>query len=76
MGFSRNQAGEYSSQKSHNAPTAAEARIVQAASEIRVDERRDSLADVLVDMFEDANKLFVLQLPLALAGYVLINLLS
>lgn len=57
MGFSRNQGGEYASQKSHNAPTAIEARIVQAASEIRVDERRDALADVLVDVFEDANEL-------------------
>ena len=57
MGFSRNQAGEYQSNKSHNAPTAAEARIVQAASGIRVDERRDMLADVLVDVFEDTNQL-------------------
>ena len=46
-----------SSQKSHNAPTAVEARIVQAASEIRIDERRDALADVLTNMFEDANGL-------------------
>jgi len=57
MGFSRNQSGEYSAQKSHNAPTAVEARIVQAASEIRVDERKDALADVLVAVFEDANEL-------------------
>jgi hypothetical protein len=57
MGFSRNQAGEYQSNKSHNAPTAAEARIVQAASGIRVDERRDILADALVDIFEDTNQL-------------------
>lgn len=57
MGFSRNQSGEYASQKSHNAPTAVEARIVQASSEIRVDERRDALADVLVNVFEDANPL-------------------
>lgn len=57
MGFSRNQSGEYQSNKSHNAPTAAEARIVQAASGIRVDERRDTLADVLVDVFEDTNQL-------------------
>jgi len=57
MGFSRNQGGEYASQKSHNAPTAMEAQIVQAASEIRVDERRDGIADILVNIFEDANVL-------------------
>ena len=57
MGFSRNQAGEYASQKSHNAPTAQEARNVQMASDIRVDERRDIIADVLVNVFEDANVL-------------------
>ena len=52
MGFSRNQAGEYSEGKSKN-PTATEASIVQAASEIRIDERRDMLADMIVDVFED-----------------------
>jgi len=57
MGFSRNQGGEYASQKSHNAPTATESRIVQSASEIRVDERRDALADMLVNIFEDTNEL-------------------
>lgn len=57
MGFSRNQGGNYASDKSHNAPTAYEARIVEQAAEIRVDERRDACADVLVDIFEDANVL-------------------
>lgn len=57
MGFSRNQSGDYASQKSHNAPTAYEAQVVQAASEIRVDERRDICADILVDVFEDTNVL-------------------
>lgn len=57
MGFSRNQSGEYASQKSHNAPTAVEAQIVQAASEIRIDERRDGIADMLVNIFEDTNVL-------------------
>lgn len=55
MGFSRNQAGEYSEGKSKN-PTATEASIVQAASEIRVDERRDMLADMIVDVFEDIHE--------------------
>ncbi len=57
MGFSRNQSGEFAATKSHSAPTALEASIVQAASEIRVDERRDGCADILVSMFEDANVL-------------------
>lgn len=55
LGFSRNQSGDYASQKSHNAPTAFEAKVVDEASNIRIDERRDVLADVLVNMFEDAN---------------------
>jgi hypothetical protein len=50
MGFSRNQSGEFSGAKSHAGPTATEAAIVQQASEIRVDERRDEVADLLVDM--------------------------
>lgn len=57
MGFSRNQSGDYASQKSHNAPTATEAQIVKMASDIRSDERRDILADVLVQVFEDGNEL-------------------
>ncbi len=55
MGFSRNQAGEYSEGRSKN-PTATEASIVQAASEIRIDERRDMLADMIVDVFEDIHE--------------------
>lgn len=58
MGFSRNQSGEFAGGgKSHGAPTALETSIVNAASEIRVDERKDSVADVLVQVFEDANAL-------------------
>lgn len=57
MGFSRNQAGEFQSNKSHNAPTAREVMAVQQAASIRIDERRDIIADVLVDIFEDANEL-------------------
>lgn len=55
MGFSRNQAGEYSEGRSKN-PTATEANIVHAASEIRVDERRDMLADMIVNTFEDIHE--------------------
>ena len=48
LGFSRNQAGELVPKSGDT--TATEARIVQQASEIRVDERRDMVADLLVDM--------------------------
>jgi len=51
MGFSRNQFGNYAEGSADR--TATESRIVDAASEIRVDERRDTIADVLVDLFED-----------------------
>lgn len=52
-GFSRNQLGEYdiSSRRS-----ASEAMIVHQASQIRVDERRDMLADVLVNVIKWYNQ--------------------
>ena len=50
VGFSRNQMGEYNSRTVKT--TATEAQIVQQASEIRVDERRDAVADLLVDVIE------------------------
>jgi len=43
VGFGRNQFGEFNSRSGDT--TATEARIVQAASDIRVDERRDAVAD-------------------------------
>lgn len=57
LGFSRNQAGEFAGQKSHSAPTAYETKVVEMGSSIRVDERRDVIADLLVDVLEDANVL-------------------
>lgn len=48
VGFSRNQFGEFNSRSGDT--TATEANIVRMASEIRVDERRDELADTLVDV--------------------------
>lgn len=51
MGFSRNQFGNYAEGSADR--TATESRIVQTASEIRVDERRDAVADLIVDLFED-----------------------
>jgi len=53
MGFSRNQFGNYSEGSADR--TATESRIVEAASEIRVDERRDTIADMIVDLFEDVH---------------------
>lgn len=50
IGFSRNQFGEFNSRSGDT--TATEASIVQQASEIRVDERRDMVADIVVDVVE------------------------
>lgn len=50
LGFGRNQQGEF--RPGSEAATAAEAQIVRAASEIRVDERRDKVADLIVDVIE------------------------
>lgn len=47
MGMSRNEFGEYNSRSGDT--TATEAMIVRMATELRVDERRDILADVLLD---------------------------
>lgn len=57
LGFSRNQWGDFAAQKSHSAPTAYETRVVQQAAEIRIEERRDIVADALVKAFEDINVL-------------------
>ena len=48
VGFSRNEFGEY--KPGSGDTTATEAQIVKMASEIRVDERRDMLADMLVEV--------------------------
>lgn len=53
VGFSRNQFGEYNSRSGDT--TATEARIVQSATEIRVDERRDMVADLLTSVMEHVN---------------------
>jgi hypothetical protein len=53
LGFSRNEFGEF--QGGRESPTATEAQIVKAASEIRVDERRDMVADILVSVTHDIN---------------------
>lgn len=53
VGFGRNEFGEF--QGGRESPTATEASIVKAASEIRVDERRDMVADMLVSVVNDIN---------------------
>jgi hypothetical protein len=57
LGFSRNQSGNYDSGVGGGGSraTATEAQIVQAASEIRIDERRDMVADMITDSFTDIN---------------------
>jgi hypothetical protein len=49
IGFGRNQQGEYSARNT----TATEANIVQAGNELRADERRDQVADLIVEVFQD-----------------------
>ena len=51
MGFSRNQFGEYNA-RSHG-PTTVETREVAQAVNLRTDERRDMLSDILVNVFQD-----------------------
>jgi len=53
VGFSRNQMGDFDTSSRR---TATEARIVQKANQIRVDERRDMAADMLVDVVERMNQ--------------------
>lgn len=50
LGFSRNQFGEY--KPGSNDVSATESMIVKMASEIRVDEKRDIIADAMVEMVE------------------------
>jgi len=53
VGFSRNQMGEYDVRSRR---TATEAAIVDQAAQIRVDERRDALADMYMEVIEDFNR--------------------
>ncbi len=55
IGFSRNQFGEFNSQSGDT--TATEANIVRQASEIRVDERRDMIADMIVEVMETIHQI-------------------
>jgi len=55
LGFGRNQFGEY--RAGSRAATATEADIVQQAANIRIDERRDMVADLLVEIVQDYHPL-------------------
>lgn len=55
LGFSRNEFGEFKGGR--ESPTATESQIVKAASEIRVEERRDMIADMLTSIVIDVNKI-------------------
>ncbi|KKL45990.1 hypothetical protein LCGC14_2350090, partial [marine sediment metagenome] len=50
IGFSRNQFGEFNSRSGDT--TATEVNVVKQATEIRIDERRDVIADTVVDIVE------------------------
>jgi hypothetical protein len=49
IGFSRNQAGQFDIPRR----TATEANIVQGSAQLRVDERRDLVADLIAETFQD-----------------------
>lgn len=53
LGLGSNQFGEYAPGSADRSAT--EANIVNQATQIRMDERRDSVADLLVDMFDQVN---------------------
>lgn len=54
IGFSRNQAGAFEAPSGRR--TAYEAQVVQAASMIRIDERRDAMADLLSEVIRWYNQ--------------------
>jgi hypothetical protein len=54
MGFGRNQMGEYQTRRGDTSAT--EAAAVEAGSDIRVDERRDVVADMLVEVIQEMNE--------------------
>lgn len=55
IGFSRNQMGSF--EESSGRRSATEAEIVKAASMIRIDERRDIMADMLTDVMRGYNQM-------------------
>jgi len=59
LGFSRNEFGEFNPANART--TKFEAQVVKAASEIRVDERRDIMADKLVDVIKQIHEVIFRQ---------------
>lgn len=55
LGFSRNEFGEF--KPGSRSPTATETMVVKMASELRIDERRDVMADVLVDLMNGMHRI-------------------
>jgi len=55
LGFSRNQLGEFQSRRGDTSAT--EAAIVQQGSDIRVDERKDMVADMLVEIVQEMHEI-------------------
>jgi hypothetical protein len=55
VGFGRNQMGEYQSRRGDT--SAAEAQFVQEGSELRIDDKRVLVAELLVDMIEEMNQI-------------------
>lgn len=55
LGFSRNQFGDYAQGSADRSAT--EASIVKEASEIRIDERRDAMADLMIEVMADTNRI-------------------
>ena len=51
MGFNRNALGEYQA-RSHG-PTATETRAVERALNLRMDERRDAMSDIVMNILQD-----------------------
>lgn len=53
MGFSRNSFAQF--QSTSHGPTATEVNAVKGAAELRIDERRDMLSDILTHIFRDCH---------------------
>lgn len=56
IGFSRNSMAQFQTRGSHG-PTATEVNAVNAAAELRIDERRDMIADNIVSIFKDVHRI-------------------
>ena len=55
LGFGRNQMGDFQTRRGDTSAT--EAAIVQAGSELRIDEKRDTISDLLVSVIEEMHEI-------------------